>query len=110
MSEAAAPAAAAPAKAARKKLTEAQKQALKDLKTRLGEAQAERLKTHQVEGRKTKKIVRDALAAGPATVPELVATTGLPSNTVLWQITAMKKYGILREKEIDGDYPRYELI
>lgn len=103
-------AAAEPAKAVRKKLTEAQKKALQELKAFQGEAQAERLKKHIVEGRQSRKVVREALEKGPATVPELAQATQLPSAQVLWQVTAMKKYGLLREKEVDGDYPRYELI
>ena len=102
-------AAVEPAKTVRKKMTDAQKQALQELKAFLGEAQSERLKKHIVEGRQTKKVVREALEKGPATVPELVEATKLPSTHVLWQVTAMKKYGVLREKEVDGDYPRYEL-
>ncbi len=102
-------AAAEPAKTVRKKLTDAQKQALQELKSFQGEAQAERLKKHIVDGRQTKKVVREALEKGAATIPELVEATKLPSTQVLWQVTAMKKYGVLREKEVDGDYPRYEL-
>ncbi len=101
---------AEPAKAARKKLTEAQKAALAALKAWRGEEQAERLKAHLVEGRKTKKIVRDALGNGPATVPELAQATGLATQAVLWQVTALKKYGEVREAEADGDYPRYQLV
>ena len=44
-------ASAEPAKAVRKKLTDAQKKALQELKAFQGEAQAERLKKHFVEGR-----------------------------------------------------------
>ena len=101
---------AAPAQTARKKLTEAQKLALQALKSSRGEAQVERLKKHLAEGRQSKKAVREALEKGPAAVPELAQATRLPAQQVLWQVTAMKKYGLLREKELDGDYPRYELI
>lgn len=100
---------AEPAKTARKKLTPGQREALKALKAWRGEAQTERLKAHQVEGRKARKAVASALGNGPATVPELAAATGLPARTVLWQVTAMKKYGEAREVEVDGDYPRYGL-
>ena len=98
-----------PVKAVRKKLTEAQKQALQELKSFQGAEQAERLKKYLVEGRQAKKVVREALEKGPATIPELVQATRLPSPQVLWQVAAMKKYGVLHETEVDGDYPRYEL-
>ena len=100
---------AEPAKAARKKLTDAQKAALKEFRTWRGEAQAERLKAHLAEGRQNKKTVREALAKGAATVPELAQATKLAARVVLWQITALKKYGEVREMEFEGDYPRYEL-
>ena len=102
-------ASAEPAKAVRKKLTDAQKKALQELKASQGEAEAERLKKDIVEGRQAKKAVREALEKGPSTVPELVQATQLPSPQVLWQVAAMKKYGVLHETEVDGDYPRYEL-
>ena len=54
-------ASAEPAKAVRKKLTDAQKKALQELKALQGEAQAERLKKHIVDGRQAKKVVREAL-------------------------------------------------
>ena len=104
------PESAEPARTARKKLTEAQKLALQALKASRGEAQAAHLRQHLAEGRQAKKAVREALEKGPATVPELAEATRLPAGRVLWQVTAMKKYGVLREKEVDGDYPRYELI
>ena len=99
-----------PGKATRKKLTDEQKKALQEFRTFLGEAQSERLKKHLAEGRQARKTVREALGKGPATIPELAQATQLPSPLVLWQVTAMKKYGLVREKELDGDYPRYELI
>ncbi|MCB1069186.1 MAG: winged helix-turn-helix domain-containing protein [Verrucomicrobia bacterium] len=99
-----------PKKTARKKLTDEQKAALKELKAWRGDAQATRLKEVQVEGRKIKKAVREAMTQGPATIPELASATGLPSRSVLWHVTAMKKYGEVRESEVDGDYPRYEWI
>lgn len=98
-----------PPKAIRKKLTEAQKLALQELRVWRGETQAERLKKHIAEGRQNRKKVREALEKGSATVPELAQASQLPTGTVLWQVTAMKKYGEVREKEVDGDYPRYEL-
>ncbi len=50
-----------------------------------------------------------ALAA-PATVPEIAKRAGLPAATALWHVTAMRKYGQVREVDLDGDYPRYALV
>jgi predicted transcriptional regulator len=53
--------------------------------------------------------IKKALAQGPRTVPEIAETTGLPSQTVLWTVTAMRKYGSVLEDSVDGSYPRYAL-
>jgi predicted transcriptional regulator len=49
-------------------------------------------------------LVRDK----PLTVPELAAASGLPTNKVLWFVAAMKKYGIVAEVGMCGDYPTYQ--
>jgi hypothetical protein len=53
--------------------------------------------------------IKRALSEGPRTVPELAEVTGLPSRTVLWVVTAMRKYGAAAEDSVDGSYPRYAL-
>jgi DNA-binding transcriptional ArsR family regulator len=53
--------------------------------------------------------IKRALADGPHTVPEIAEATGLPDPTVLWTITAMRKYGAVLEDSVDGSYPRYAL-
>lgn len=44
------------------------------------------------------------------TVPEIAAQVGKPSNEVLWYLVAMKKYGIVAETGMCGDYPMYKRI
>lgn len=57
------------------------------------------------------KKVRAALAAadGPMTIPELAETTGFAGPDTLWCVTAMKKYGIVGERDNDDGYFRYGL-
>lgn len=50
------------------------------------------------------KTIRDT----PKTVPEVAKATGLPTNVVLWYLTAFKKYGIVKECGMCGDYPLYQ--
>jgi predicted transcriptional regulator len=57
-----------------------------------------------------RKELRQALQAGPRTVPELAEAVQLPADQVLWQIAAMKKYGLVMETELDGCYYRYALV
>lgn len=49
-------------------------------------------------------IIRDT----PKTVPEVASALGIPSQDVLWHMTAMKKYGIVVESGMCGDYPLYQ--
>jgi hypothetical protein len=57
------------------------------------------------------KKVRQALAASetPMTVPEIAAATGFAAPDVLWCVIAMKKYGVVGERENDDGYYRYGL-
>ena len=87
--------------------------ALKEMLKRLRDARGPAVQAavdahqrHQAERRK----IRAALAAGPATVPELAAASGVPARTALWHVTAMRKYGELVEDTQAGDYFRYRLV
>jgi predicted transcriptional regulator len=44
----------------------------------------------------------------PKTVPEIAAETGKPAHEVLWFVAALKKYGIVVETGMRGDYPLYQ--
>jgi predicted ArsR family transcriptional regulator len=46
----------------------------------------------------------------PATVPEVAAAVGIPSNQALWYLAAMKKYNQVVENGMSGDYPVYQLV
>jgi predicted transcriptional regulator len=65
----------------------------------------ERLKAHNA----IRKEIRQALKEGPKTVPDVAAATNLPSHQVLWHITAMRKYDLVEEGEMDGEYYQYRL-
>jgi predicted transcriptional regulator len=45
---------------------------------------------------------------GPKTVPELAKATGLPADLVLWHVTAMKKYDLVVETGMCGEYYTYQ--
>ena len=46
----------------------------------------------------------------PKTVPEIAELTGLPPQEVLWHITSMKKYGLMAETEMSGEYYLYQSV
>ena len=56
-----------------------------------------------------RKQIREAMQSGPMTVPEVAAATGLPSDRVLWHVSSMKKYDLVREVGMSGEYYQYEL-
>ena len=57
-----------------------------------------------------RKQIRQAMAGGPKTVPEITAATSLPGESVMWHITAMKKYNLVAEVGMDGSFYQYQLV
>lgn len=62
------------------------------------------------EQRAIRKKIYAATQEEPKTVPEIAAITGLPTTEVLWHITAMKKYDLIHEIGMDGEYYQYQQI
>jgi predicted transcriptional regulator len=60
------------------------------------------------EQRQMQKSICDFIAETPKTVPEIATAIGKPANEVLWFISALKKYGIVVEAGMSGDYPLYQ--
>jgi predicted transcriptional regulator len=50
------------------------------------------------------KVIRDE----PKTVPEIAAALNMPPHEVLWYVASFKKYGLVVEKDMSGDYPLYQ--
>ena len=50
------------------------------------------------------QFVRDT----PKTVPEIAKAIGKPTYDVFWFVAALRKYGILVEGGMCGDYPLYQ--
>lgn len=42
-------------------------------------------------------------------IPDLAELTGIPADQVLWHITAMKKYGLVSENGMCGEYYLYQM-
>jgi predicted transcriptional regulator len=78
---------------------------------RLRAAHAETVERTQVLFREQKQmqnaicqLIRDT----PKTVPEIANAIGKPAHDVLWFVAAMKKYGIIVEAGMCGDFPLYQ--
>ncbi len=69
------------------------------------ETTRELLKTQQ----NVRRDIQKALAAEPKTVPQTAEEIGLPANEVLWHVMAMKKYGLVVESDMQGDYYTYQM-
>ena len=61
------------------------------------------LKEHKRIHREICKMVRDT----PKTVPEIAAAIAMPSHQVLWHLTALKKYDVIAEEGMCGEYVLY---
>ncbi len=55
-----------------------------------------------------RKQINQAVKDAPKTIPQIAESTGLPTNEVLWHITAMKKYDLIVEADMDGEYYLYQ--
>ncbi len=63
------------------------------------------LKEQKAIRRQICKPMREA----PRAVPELAEITDLPADQVLWHVTAMKKYGLVVETGMCGEYYLYQM-
>jgi predicted transcriptional regulator len=81
---------------------------LKRLRTEHEEA-VERAQALLKEQKAVRRQICQAMTDGPKTVPEVAEGSGLPANEVLWHITAMKKYDLVVETGMDGEYYQYQL-
>jgi predicted transcriptional regulator len=58
----------------------------------------------------TRKALSQAMKEQARTVPELATETGIPAHEVLWHVTAMKKYDLVKEEGLSGYYYSYRLV
>jgi predicted transcriptional regulator len=80
---------------------------LKQLRT-AHEATVERAQALVKEQRQMQKSICDFIAETPKTVPDIATAIGKPADQVLWFVSALKKYGIVVEAGMNGDYPLYQ--
>jgi len=67
------------------------------------------LKEYFNQQQRIRKALKASLQSGPRTVPEIAAESGIASETVLWHLMAMRRYGdIIDGPERDG-YVLYRL-
>lgn len=60
------------------------------------------------EQSKIEKQICQEIREKPKTVPEVATAINIPPHQVMWYITYMKKYGIVVENGMCGDYVLYQ--
>ena len=63
--------------------------------------------------KKQKRVQQEvckAVREKPKTVPEIAEEIGMSSHEVLWYLTSFKKYGLIKENGMCGDFPLYERV
>jgi len=82
---------------------------LKALRTEYSEtvAQTQALLKEQT---RIQKLICSTLREKAMSVPEIAAEVSMPTNEVLWYMTAYKKYDLVAEDGICGDYILYKMI
>jgi len=82
-----------------------------DMLKQLRQAHAETVERTQALLREQKQMqnaICQFIRETPHTVPEIAQATGKPAHDVLWFIAALRKYGIVAEAGMCGDYPLYQ--
>ena len=81
---------------------------LEVLRTRHGGISKE-LRDYFTERQRIKKAIREALADGPHTVPELARACQIAPQRAMWHVMAMRRYGQVIDAGERDDYVLYGL-
>lgn len=58
------------------------------------------------QGKVERKIIK-LIKEESKTVPDIASQLEMPTHRVLWYLTALKKYNLIREDGMDGEYVLY---
>ncbi len=62
------------------------------------------------EQKKIEKLIRRAICDNAKPVPEIAEEVDMPCPLVLWYLTAYKKYDLVVENGMFGEYVRYQWV
>ncbi len=68
----------------------------------------ERAQAMMKEQRQMQNAICQFIRETPKTIPQIAAEIGKPTHDVLWFVASLKKYGIVIETGMCGDYPLYQ--
>lgn len=60
--------------------------------------------------RQIQKLICQTIREKAKTIPEIAEEIQMPTNEVLWYITAYKKYDLVAEEGMCGEYVFYKMI
>jgi predicted transcriptional regulator len=60
------------------------------------------------EQKKVQRLICQSIRETAKTVPEIAAEVGMPTHDVLWYLTGYKKYDIVVEEGMCGEYVLYK--
>ena len=83
-------------------------QILKELRAERKET-VQRSQEHLREQNAIRKKIKAAMGEEARIIPEIAKLSGLDTGMVLWHVTAMKKYGLVEEAGMDGEYYMYQV-
>jgi len=84
-----------------------QAQLLKELRNEHEETVARTQSLLKEQG-KTERDILKTIKEGSKTVPTIASELDLPTDRVLWFLTALKKYDQVQEDGMDGEYVLYK--
>jgi len=82
---------------------------LKDLRSEHAET-VTRTQALLKEQKKVEKLICQSIREQAKTVPEIAAEVDMPTHEVLWYLTAYKKYDIVVEEGMCGEYVLYKKV
>ena len=81
-------------------------QVLKDLRVE-HQATVDRTQALLKEQGKIERAILKLIKEESLTIPAIASQIELPTDRVLWFVTALKKYDLIREDGMDGEYVLY---
>ena len=89
-----------------KESTKQRTQELKELRATHQKTVARTQALLKEQGKVERKIIK-LIKEESKTVPDIASQLEMPTHRVLWYLTALKKYDLIREDGMDGDYVLY---
>ena len=96
-------------KAAKREAAQKRAAVLKKLRVEHAESVA-RTQELLKEQKRVQKLICQSIRETAKSVPEIASEIGMPTHEVLWYLTGYKKYDIVVEEGMCGDYVLYKKV